>query len=54
MEGNVDKDSGAEIHDGIYSLHDIGVCPEIFWPYNISQFKNKPLDECYELRKIIR
>lgn len=47
MEGTVDKDSGAEIRDGIKSINKIGVCPEKDWPYNIEKFTEQPSDECY-------
>lgn len=48
IEGTVDSDSGAEIRDGIKTLASDGVCAESEWPYNISDFTQKPLLECYE------
>lgn len=51
LEGHVDTDSGAEIHDGIQVIHTIGVCSEIEWPYNIDHFTDKPTDECYNNAK---
>ncbi|MDB6068523.1 MAG: papain cysteine protease family protein [Pedosphaera sp.] len=47
MEGNVSSDSGAQIRDGIKSVAKQGVCPELIWPYDISQFANKPSANCY-------
>jgi len=51
MEGNVDIDSGAEIHDGIQSINEVGVCSEEMWPYDISKFTEKPNDDCYNKAK---
>lgn len=48
MEGTVNKDSGAEIHDGIHSIHNLGVCDEKDWPYDIKQFTQKPDEKCYD------
>lgn len=47
MEGSVSTDSGAQIRDGIKSVHKIGVCPETEWPYNISKFAVKPPVKCF-------
>jgi C1A family cysteine protease len=33
IEGHVASDSGAQIRDGIMSIHKQGVCPESEWPY---------------------
>ncbi len=41
------EDSGAQIRDGVKSLHKRGVCPEACWPYNIAQFSVKPPAEAY-------
>jgi len=48
MEGHVGEDSGAEIRDGMKSIHSMGVCPEPQWPYNITKFTQKPDLNCYE------
>lgn len=48
IEGTINQDSGAYIRDGIKSLHKYGVCPEVMHPYNISKFKIKPTQKCYE------
>lgn len=48
IEGHVGEDSGAEIKDGIQSIHITGVCPESMWPYDISKFTQKPDDTCYK------
>jgi C1A family cysteine protease len=34
IEGHVATDSGAQIRDGIKTLHQAGVCPETEWPYD--------------------
>jgi C1A family cysteine protease len=47
LEGTVDKDAGAEIHDGIHVMNTIGVCPETDWVYDISKFAVKPDEKCY-------
>ena len=47
LEGTVDKDAGAEIHDGIQVMNTIGVCPETDWVYDISKFAVKPDEKCY-------
>jgi C1A family cysteine protease len=46
-ENTVDSDSGAMIRDGIKTLAHIGVCSELSWPYDISQFAEKPPESCY-------
>jgi C1A family cysteine protease len=47
MENDVSQDGGAQIHDGISSIHTQGVCDETSWPYDINQFAVKPTDDCY-------
>ena len=51
MEGTVNKDNGAEIHDGIQSIHRLGVCNEKDWPYDIDKFTEKPDEKCYDWAK---
>jgi len=34
VEGHIGTDSGAQIRDGIKSVHLAGVCPETEWPYD--------------------
>jgi len=48
MEGTIPTDSGAEIHDGIQSIHDVGVCDESMWKYDISKFTVRPPQECFD------
>jgi C1A family cysteine protease len=48
MEGTTDQDAGASIRDGMKSIAKQGVCPEIEWPYDVKQFKNKPGPQCYK------
>lgn len=47
IEHTVASDSGAQIRDGIKALKKHGVCSEITWPYDISQFTVKPDRESY-------
>ena len=47
IEGNVNLDSGAEIHDGIQSINQTGLCHESMWVYDTTKFKDKPTDDCY-------
>ena len=47
LEGTVFYDSGAYIRDGIKTLKKQGVCREILWKYNTSQFTKKPPAACY-------
>jgi C1A family cysteine protease len=47
IEGTVDSDSGAMIRDGIKSVAKQGVCPETTWPYDITDFAERPSDQCY-------
>merc|ERR1711972_1039787 len=48
MEGNVGRDTGAFIRDGAKSLHKIGVCNEVMWPYDERTFTQKPSKNCYQ------
>lgn len=43
----VNVDSGASLRDGIKTLVKLGACPETDWPYDISQFTQKPPDGAY-------
>ncbi len=47
LEGTVESDSGAQIRDGIKTVANIGACDETLWPYDISQFAQKPPAQCY-------
>lgn len=44
----VNSDSGAYIRDGIKTMNKQGVCAEINWPYDITQFTQKPSPLCYD------
>lgn len=50
-EGHVATDAGAEIRDGVKSIHCQGVCPETMWPYEVDKFTTKPTDCCYNTAK---
>ena len=47
MEGTIAEDGGAVIRDGFKSISKQGVCPEMDWPYDVSQFAVKPAPTCY-------
>lgn len=47
IEHTVESDSGAMIRDGFKSVAKQGDCPETSWPYDISQFRDKPPKKCY-------
>ena len=44
----MNSDSGAALRDGIQTINQQGVCPENLWPYDITKFARKPLDNCYQ------
>jgi len=48
MEGNVNEDLGAQIRDGMKSINTQGACYEETWPYDITQFCEKPTPSCYK------
>jgi len=48
IENTVNSDNGAQIRDGIKTVNQQGVCPETAWPYNISEFAQKPHAICYQ------
>jgi C1A family cysteine protease len=59
IEGTVDSDAGAEIHDGIKAINQFGVCPEVegdktnpawVWSYDDgpNKFKQTPPEQCYK------
>ena len=47
IEHTVDSDSGAQIRDGVKSVHQLGAPPETDWPYDINQFAQKPPEQAY-------
>ena len=47
MEGDINQDAGAQIHDGITACTQTGVSLESLWPYTVSQFKVKPNAAAY-------
>jgi C1A family cysteine protease len=52
MEGTVDQDSGAEIHDGVKVMNTEGLCLESLWPYDITKFTVKPDSKCHDDLKL--
>ena len=47
-EGEIYKDDGIYIKDGLKVLQKYGVCAETFWPYVIEKWDDKPSDAAYE------
>ena len=57
IEGRVNEDSGAQIRDGMKTVSSKGICPEdgpptgagpdAVWPYDITEFTQKPPAPCY-------
>jgi len=47
IEHTVNSDNGAMIRDGIKTVNKQGVCSENLWPYNTSEFTQKPSTACY-------
>jgi len=55
--GDIQKDDGIYLRDGLKSLSKFGVCSESLWPYDLEKFDDRPTDECYEdakKRKILK
>ncbi len=48
LEGDVGKDAGASLRDGMKVLQQMGACSEDVWPYDITAFKNQPPPEAFE------
>lgn len=48
IEGNIDRDTGASLRDGVKCINNIGYCNETQWPYDITKFTEKPSQECYD------
>lgn len=42
LEGTVDEDSGASLDDCMKVMKNIGICPEVDFPYDITKFKEPP------------
>lgn len=48
LRKTVEYDSGASLRDGIKTLIKAGDCLEVFWPYHITKFADKPSAKAYE------
>lgn len=48
MNGYINEDLGASIRNSIKSINKHGVCFEETWPYDITQFTEKPPPNCYK------
>lgn len=42
IEGTVDYDNGAMIRTGMKVISKFGAAPELYWPYDISKFRERP------------
>lgn len=49
IEHTVRQDAGASIRDGVKSVHKLGACSELFWPYQEIRFARKPEVHVYTL-----
>jgi C1A family cysteine protease len=47
IENAVNSDDGAYLRDGLNSVSQQGTCSEDEWPYNVSEFNQKPYQSCY-------
>ena len=45
------EDTGTSIRDTVKALNRKGVCEEIYWPYEASNFKKRPSQDCYDQAK---
>lgn len=55
--GDIQKDDGIYLRDGLKSLAKFGVCSEQLWPYDVEKFDDRPTEDCYDdakKRKIIK
>ncbi len=48
LEHTVKSDAGAQLRDGIKTVHKQGVCSEADWPYDITKFEEAPPNPCYQ------
>jgi len=48
MEGDPERDEGAEIRDGITSIAQYGVCRESIWPFSMEDLLIKPSQAAYD------
>jgi C1A family cysteine protease len=47
IEGTIEEDADAQLHDCIDTLKIYGVCPESDWPYDVTKFAQTPPLTCY-------
>lgn len=55
--GDILKDEGMFLRDGLKSVSKFGICSEDLWPYIIENFDVKPTDVCYvdaKKRKLLK
>lgn len=46
LEDTIEEDAGACIKDVMKELYTLSCCPEVMWPYDISQFTVRPSQVC--------
>lgn len=51
LDGRIEYDAGSSLYQCVKALEKFGVCPTRKWPYDISKFKIKPPQECYDNAK---
>jgi C1A family cysteine protease len=51
LEGTVTSDAGATIADILRAAHHYGICPDYFWPYDISKFRELPPTTAFDKAK---
>ena len=54
IEGTIASDAGANLRDGFKVINSHGVCYESQWPYDISQFTERPWPKCYATANTIK
>jgi C1A family cysteine protease len=48
IQGTVNEDGGGTLRDTIKTLAETGACDELLWPYDVTRFKTKPGQSCYD------
>ncbi len=52
LEKTTSYDSGLYVRDGIKTIAQTGACIESVWPYDVTKFKLKPTQSCYDAAKL--
>lgn len=51
-QGDINDDTGASIEESVTAIVKYGVCPTMYWPYDITKFATKPPLTCYSIALI--